>query len=300
MDNVPGDSARKGACRGTLLTALLLQAAAAFAGPRLTFTRTVTSAYSIAPGQRVAVIYAIGDHQAIATFVDDFVDDVDRAGTLRIENAVENNQHPVHEKDFRRLRRVLPADKYVGVSAFTCTGTQRSATGSEHDAYGERVQRMHVWIDATCEAKLDVRDEHGQRLMAFSVRGEGTSPRASSLTPEEREVAFEQAARYAAFNAADMITPRVVRETIELDEAAPAFDEGMSMIDANRLQDARALWEVALRRNRASAPLNFNLGAICEAIGDSTSAKKYFQSAVRLAPNESRYRVEMRRAGERR
>jgi hypothetical protein len=273
-------------------------ATAAFAaGPRLSFTHVVSSPYSLSQGQRIAVIYAIGDHQAVTTFVEDFVDDVDRAGTLRIENAV--GEH-FDGRDFRRLRRLHPAERYIGVSAFTCSGRQHSATGSEHDAFGERIQRMHIWIDAVCDAKLDVRDEHGQHLMALSVRGEGTSPRASSLTPEEREVAFEQAARYAAFNAADMITPRVVRETIELDNTAPAFDEGMSMIDANRLQDARATWEVALRRNRASAPLNFNLGAICEAIGDSASAKKYFQSAVRLAPNESRYRVEMRRAGERR
>jgi tetratricopeptide (TPR) repeat protein len=273
-------------------------ATAAFAaGPRLSFTHVVSSPYSLAPGQRIAVIYAIGDHQAVTTFVEDFVDDVDRAGTLRIENAVGEN---FNARDYRRLRREHPAERYIGVSAFTCGGNQRSATGSERNEYGERVQRMHYWIDATCDAKLDVRDEHGQHLMTLSVRGEGTSPRASSLTPEEREVAFEQAARYAAFNAADMITPRVVRETIELDDTAPAFDQAMSMIDANRLQDARAICEGALRRNRASAALNFNLGAICEAIGDSASARKYFQSAVRLAPNESRYRVEMRRAGERR
>lgn len=273
---------------------IFLCATAVFAaGPRLSFTHVVSSPYTLTPGQRIAVIYAIGDHQAVTTFVEDFVDDVDRAGTLRIENAVGEN---LNARDYRRLRREHPAERYIGVSAFTCTGTQKSASGSEHDTYGERVQRMHIWIDAVCDAKLDVRDEHGQHLMTLSVRGEGTSPRASSLTPEEREVAYEQAARYAAFNAADMITPRVVRETIELDQTAPAFDEGMSMIDANRLENARAIWEAALQRNRASAALNFNLGALCQAIGDAASARKYFQSAVRLAPNENRYRVEMRRA----
>ena len=66
---------------------------------------------------------------------------------------------------------------------------------------------MHIWIDASCEARLDIRDDHGQHVMTINVRGEGTSPRASTLSNEEREVAFDQAARYAAFNAADMITP---------------------------------------------------------------------------------------------
>jgi tetratricopeptide (TPR) repeat protein len=280
----------------TICAVLFLEATAAFAaGPHIAFTRVVSSAYALAPGQRIAVVYAIGDHEAVSAFVENFVDSVDRAGTLRIENAVGEDQ-----RDFRKLRKKHPADKYVGVSAFTCSGTQHNAVGSEHDAYGDRVQRMHMWIDASCEARLDIRDDHGQHVMTINVRGEGTSPRASTLSNEEREVAFDQAARYAAFNAADMITPRVVRETIELDDTAPSFAEGAAMIDANRLQDARAIWEIALRRNRESAALNFDLGAICEAIGDVSAARKYLQTAVRLAPNEPNYRAELRRAGERR
>jgi len=267
----------------------------ALAGPRVTFSRTVTSAYSLAPGQRVAVISAIGDHASVDTFVDDFVDAIDRAGTLRIVNAIGSG-----ERDYSRLRRRYPADRYIGISAFTCNGTQRNAVGSERDQYGDRVQRMHMWMDATCEARVEIRNDHGEHVMSMSVRGEGTSPRSSALTDEEKQVAFDQAARYAAVNAADMITPRIVKETIELDDTAPAFEEGAAMIEANRLADARAIWEVALQRNRNSAALNFNLAAVCEAAGDASSARKYFQAAVRLAPNESRYRVEMRRAGSRR
>ena len=90
-----------------------------------------------------------------------------------------------------------------------------------------------------------------------------------------------------------MITPRIVRETIELDQTAPAFDEGLSMIQSNRFEDARAIWEVALRRNRNSAALNFNLGAVCEATGDVAAARKFFQAAVRLSPDERRYREEL-------
>jgi tetratricopeptide (TPR) repeat protein len=292
---MPGDPSCKGARRGTLLTAIVFAAAPALAGPRVTFTRTVTSAYSLAPGQRVVVISAIGDHASINTFVDFFVDAIDHAGTLRIQNAIASG-----ERDYGRLRRYYPADRYVGISAFTCNGTQRNAVGSERDQYGDRVQRMHMWMDATCEARVDIRNDHGEHLMSMSVRGEGTSPRSSALTDEEKQVAFDQAARYAALNAADMITPRVVKETIELDESAPAFEEGASMIEVNRLQDARAIWEAALQRNRNSAALNFNLAAVCEAAGDVASARKYFQAAVHLAPNESRYRAEMRRAGSRR
>jgi tetratricopeptide (TPR) repeat protein len=138
-----------------------------------------------------------------------------------------------------------------------------------------------------------VRNENGRRLFTFNVRGEGTSPRAISLSEEEADVAYEQAARYAALNAADMITPRLIRESIELDESAPAFDEGLAMIHSDRLEDARAIWEAALRQHRDSAPLHYNLGAVCEAIGDVAAARRYLQSAVKLSPRERRYRDEL-------
>jgi tetratricopeptide (TPR) repeat protein len=302
VDNVFGDSPSKGARRGPLLTALVFAAAPALAGSHLAFTRVVSTAYSLPAGQRIAFVYAVGDNPAIEAFVEDFVDFIERADTLRIVNAVENNKYAgsLDKMNFRKLHKEHPADKYLGVTAFTCSGIQKSGKGSERDELGERVQRVHEWLDATCEARVDVRDDRGQHVMSMNVHGEGTSPRSTSLTEEEKQVAFDQAARYAALNAADMITPRVVRETIELDESAPSFEEGMSMIDANRLQDARAMWEAALRHNGNSAALNFNLAALCEATGDSASARKYFQAAVHLAPNESRYRVEMRRAGSRR
>ena len=298
VDDVPGDPAGQGTRSGALLTALLLVAAPSFAGPHLSYSRVVSTAYSLPAGQRIAFVYAVGDNTAIASFVEDFVDFVDRANTLRIENAVEDNRYggSFEGLNFRKLHKEHPADKYLGVTAFTCTGMQKSGTGSERNEYGDRVQKMHVWLDATCEARIDVRDNRGQHVISMNVHGEGTSPRSTSLTDEEKQVAYDQAARYAALNAADMITPRVVKETIELDDTAPSFEEGMAMIDANRLQDARAIWEVALQRNGKSAALNFNLAALCEATGDSASARKYFQAAVHLAPNESRYRAEMRRS----
>jgi tetratricopeptide (TPR) repeat protein len=275
---------------------LLLQATTVFAGgPYISFTRIVPASHDLAPAQTIAVIYAIGDNQNVTTFVEDFVDYVERARTLRIENAVENNKNlaSFDGADFKRLRRQHPADAYIGINVFTCTSTQRSAQGSERALDGSRVQRLHVWLDAACEARLDIRNDRGRHLMTLTARGEGTSPRSSELSAEERDVAFEQAARYAALNAADMITPRVVRETIELDDTAPAFDQGLSMIQVDRLEDARTIWEVALRGNRNSAALNFDLGAVCEATGDAAAARKYFQAAVRLSPDERRYRQEL-------
>ncbi len=191
------------------------------------------------------------------------------------------------------MRHQHPADAYLGVNLFTCSGTERTAEGSEHDVDGGRVKKTHHWIDATCTARVDVLGGDGRKLFSYHVRGEGTSPRAMSLSEDEKNVAYEQAARYAANVAAEAITPRSVRESIELDDSAPAFDDGMSMIDAGKLADARAIWESALRRHRESAALSFDLGAVAEAMGDLEAARGYFQAAVKLSPKENRYKSEL-------
>jgi tetratricopeptide (TPR) repeat protein len=276
--------------------ALVLQASAAFAaGPYVAFIRVVPAPHDLSPAKSIAVIYAIGDNQNITTFVDNFVEYVDRSRTLRVENAVEDNRHltTFDGAAMRRLRHDHPADAYVGIGLFTCDGAERRAEGSEHDVDGGRIKRVHEWVDASCLARLDIRSDTGKRLFSLTAHGEGTSPRSTSLTAEERDVAYEQAARYAALSAAEMITPRMIRESIELDETAPSFAEGMSMISADRLQDARAIWEVALRQHRDSAPLYYNLGAVSEALGDFESANRYLQHAVRLLPAEHRYRQQL-------
>ena len=277
-----------------LALALLLQAWVAIAAaPRLTFTRTVAATHDLGSAERLAVIYAIGDNSNIEAFVDRFIDLVSRAG-LRIENAIENNHHLiVDEISLRTLRREHPADVYLGVNRFTCSGDEKSAEGSEHLESGERVKRMHHWIDATCSARIDVLGADGKKMFAYPVRGDGTSPRATSLTEDERDIAYEQAARYAAVIAADEITPRTLRETIELDDRAPSFAEGFAMIASERLADARSVWQAATTRHHDSAALVFDLAAVSEAIGDVAAARDYYEKAVRLSPGERRYATEL-------
>ncbi|HEX3577519.1 MAG TPA: tetratricopeptide repeat protein [Thermoanaerobaculia bacterium] len=276
--------------------ALLFCGSAALANPpRITFLRTMAPPHDLAPAERLAVIYAIGDSNKIEAFVEHFVDLVSRAGVLRIANAVENNHHMLFDDlSLRTVRREHPADAYLGISRFTCTGTERIGQGSETLDSGDRVKRMHHWIDAVCSARIDVLNAEGKRILSYTARGEGTSPRAVSLSDDERDVAFDQAARYAAVSAAEGITPRSVRETIELDESAPSFDDGFSMVTSERLEDARAIWQAAAVRHRTSAPLFFNLGAVSEAMGDMNAARDYYEKAARLSPKERRYSTELR------
>lgn len=262
---------------------------------RVTFTRTIAPPHDLSSAERLAVVYAIGDNAKVASFVEHFVEYAERGGTLRVENAVENNLHlgAFTDKTLALLRKEHPADAYIGVSLFTCAGEQRKGEIGETNRAGERVRSQVQWVDVICSAKLDVRKSDGKRLLSFMTHGEGTSPRSDSLSEDERDIAYEQAARFAALNAAESIAPRALRESIELDDRAPAYEEALAMLESDRFADARAIWEAALTRHRDSAGLHFNLGAICEALGDMRAAEDYLRAAVRLAPADARYKTEL-------
>lgn len=284
---------RLSGCAGALIAALSVTAA-----PRITFVRTMPAMHDLGPAEHLTVIYTIGDNEAVSTFVETLIDHMNRSGPLRIDDATTHGQHAVGERpddaERRRIRREHPADLYLGVNRFTCAWQPHSGEGSTRDSSGERIKRAQVWIDALCRTRVDVIDGEAQkRLFSFQVKGEGTSPRVGQLTLEERDIALEQAARYAGIEAAEEIMPRNVRESIELDETAPDLETGLALIDANRLRDARAAWEASLKRNPTSAGLRYNLAAVCEASGDLAAARDYFQQALRLSPQDARYRVEL-------
>jgi tetratricopeptide (TPR) repeat protein len=264
-----------------------------FAVPvRVTFVRTVPAAHDL-KAERVAVAYAIGDNEKVTSFVDYLVAYAGRSGTIRIENVVENNKHlgSFSESALQSLRKDHPAEAYIGVSLFTCAGAERRGEVGETNAGGERVRSKVQWLDVVCSAKLDVRNASGKPIATFMTHGEGTSPRVAALGNDERDIAYEQATRFAAIAAAESFVPRMIREAIELDDRAPAFEDAAVLVKGDRLEDARAVWEAALTRHRNSASLNFNLGAIAEAMGDLEAADRYFRSAASLAPKEARFRT---------
>lgn len=279
--------------------ALLFVCAAVFttalaAGPRLTFVRTLAAPHDLGHARRIALIYSLGDNDKVGTFVDVFVEQANR-GPLHLDNAAD--QHLIGDRPddatIRRVRKDHPADVYLGVKEFTCTLAEREGEGSTYNYDGQRVKQKQVWADARCTARVDILSPELQRRVSFQVKGEGTSPRVQSLTDEERAIALEQAARYAAVDAAEAVTPRDVRESIELDDAAPGFDEAWAAIDASRLRDAREIWEAELKKHRDSAALQYDLGAVAEAMGDVEAARRYYLEARRLSPRESRYKAEL-------
>lgn len=275
-------------------------AATAVAQPRISFMRRVPAQYDLSYADEIVLIYGIGDNDSVETFVDALVDRTNRSGALHLTDVTARGTHfagqKPDERTIQRLKRQYRANAYMGVNNFTCDMTTRKGEGSTTDYEGARVKRKHEFVDARCRAIIEVFDARsGDRTLAFGIAGDGTSPRVEQVTDEERAIARESAARYAAIAAADAITSRDIRETIDLQPGVPLFDRGMAYIDAGRLREARAVWEGALAQNPKSAPLLYDLAAVCEAAGDVAAARSYLDRASAAAPKDRFYRDAMAR-----
>lgn len=258
-------------------------ASSAFAvSPRVTFTRTLPAPYSLGAAEEVAIVRAAADPRHAEMFIDVFLGELNRSGFLRGTDA----RHRPPEKGSR-----------LALDSLACREYLREGEGGIRDAAGARVRQRQEWIEASCTARIDVLSSPSG---SFTVRGAATSPRVVSVTPDEREAAVLRAVHYAARHAAEQITPRRIRESIALDESSPGFEEGLALIEADRLGEARELWERRMRANPRSAPLHFNLAALCEALGDRPAAENHYAAARQLDPAEPRYSLEMRLFKERR
>jgi hypothetical protein len=268
------------ACAFLALPALFGMAGRAMAAaPRIAFERVLPAPHDLGKARDIAIIDATGDTPDLELFIENFVDQTNHAGGPTI-------------RDSRRTKG--RADLYLAVKSFHCELLTREGEGSSRDSSGERVKVLQKWSDAICTARIDALSPEMKRLSTFYGRGQGTSQRVEDLTDDERATASHQAARYAAVDAAERITPRRVREIIPLDETAPAFDEGMAYIESGRLAEARARWEAVLPKNARSAALHFNLAALCEALGDRKAAQAHYTAASELAPQHERYKSEMK------
>ncbi len=259
------------------------------APPRVTYVRVIPAAHDLGDAEEVALISAIGDTIGVEVFVEHLVEQTNRSGTLRMQDI--RDRHPAFVLE--HLRKNVAADAFLVVRAFTCTSEDRNGEGSERDADGKRIPRRVKWVETRCTARVEALTAAGVRR-SFPIKGEGTSMRTDAIGADEREDALMHAARFAAIDAAEKITPRRVRESILLDETVPAFDEALTLIDRGNLAEARQLWGTELRKQPSSAALHFNLGALCEALGDPKAAEQHYNAAEKLAPKEKRYAAERR------
>jgi len=249
------------------------------AAPRLVFERVLPAAHDLGGAKDVAVIRAASNEPRVEDFLDEFIHHANRSGTLTL-------------RDMRT--GTGPAEAHLDIKTFHCQTAVRETEGGFRDVDGNRIRQRAFQIDAVCGARVEVLSHTLVPQSTFFAKGEGTSARLEEVTDQERENALHDAARYAAIDAAERITPRRVRESIALDETAPAFAEGMAMIDAGRIAEARAIWQKAMQTQARSAALRFNLAAVAEAMGDRRAAELHYNAARQLAPAEPRYASELR------
>jgi tetratricopeptide (TPR) repeat protein len=249
------------------------------ASPRITFERVLPAAHDLGRVQDVAIVSAPANNPLLELFIERFTEETNRFGFLRVRDA---------------RTTTGPGDLHLDIKTFTCDTAERQGEGSVRDLDGERVKRTYVTVGAVCMARIDVLSRFMKRQSTFYAKGEGSSPHVAAVTEEERKDALEHAARHAADDAAERITPRRIRESIALDETAPAFADAYSLIDADQPAEARKIWERELRKQPRSAALHYNLGAVCEALGDRHAAELHYVAARQLAPQEQRYTSEFK------
>ncbi|HEU4888664.1 MAG TPA: DUF6340 family protein [Thermoanaerobaculia bacterium] len=262
-----------------VLSGLVPAAALHALAPRIVFERVMPAAHDLGSARDVAIVEAASTDPQIETFVDQLIHHVNRSGVLTL-------------RDMRT--GTGPADAHLNIETFRCETAVRETEGAVRDVDGKRVRQRMFQIDAVCGARIEVLSRFLKPVSTYFAKGEGTSRRLEAVTDEERENALTDAARYAAIDAAERITPRRVRESISLDESAPAFAEGMAMIEAGRLAEARAIWQRAMQTQARSAALRFNLAAVSEALGDRRAAELHYNAARQLAPAEPRYASELK------
>jgi formylglycine-generating enzyme required for sulfatase activity len=150
-----------------------------------------------------------------------------------------------------------------------------------------------VGWNAECREYLDLlKPRTGDRIGSVNADGYGSDT--------DQETAWGD----ALINAADQIiggfAPQGAYEFMPLDEDAPLVREGMAKIDHHDDNGALALWENALTTSPNSAPLLYNLGALCEALHDSKAALAYYSRAIAIAPQVERYQKALEQLNQRR
>lgn len=279
---------------GSLLMGLFVFAGC---GPSITINRLAPAPYNLGPVRTLVLVEARGARGQLDRFAAAFVANVRGAGYFQLVDAraagvrlgqLAGGDAVPAARDFRRR---WPADIYLAVHLTSCNSYQRSETYTERPRRGPAVVKTRYWAEAQCEAEVDFADgRDGRDLGSGEARGRGSSTKFDDWRSGLANDAVEEALEGAVANAVALFTPRRVSEAIYLEPKAPAGAPGIEKIEAGRYPEARALWESALQSQPDSPPLNYNLGVVCEALGDTNAARVYYQRAIAFAPGERRYR----------
>ena len=265
-----------------LLTLLALAGCAS--APSVAVLHAVPPKFNIVPARRLAVIGQLGK-PAAPKREDEFIDLVIRRlqdhyqqYDVKDERAFARGLDPFEEKDWHKYLDETAGEVIVmiGVWDESCTSWERTRDDGTEDA-----DEFVEWR-AECRARLDLFRPHtGERIGFVNADEQAYGP--------DEETAWNEAMSDTANQIIGGFATQYFVEGIDLDRDAPLVREGMARFENREPDGARWLWEVALTTFPNSAPLLFNLGALCEALDDPRAAFVYYSRAIALAPREPRY-----------
>jgi len=176
----------------------------------------------------------------------------------------------------------------VGVPGEDCRVYERT-----RDDGSEDTDDVVGW-GAECREFLELlQPRTGDRIGSVTAEGYGSAP--------DQQTAWDDAMNDAADQIIGGFAPQRWWELVALDPDAPLVREGMVKFESGDHDGALALWESALATSPNSAPLLYNLGALCESLEDWKAARAYYSRAIAIAPQVPRYQkalaqLELRRA----
>ena len=271
-------------------------------GPSVTVKRLAPAPYNLGPVRRLALVEAGGPSRRSTELVRErLIARIDQQGVFSIDDAVPartdmldffewlfskekaSARTPIDPQEFRRLH---PAEVYVRLRVTDIQTWKREKTKTKKED-GKDVVKYSYWGEAECSFQLTLVDGHdGTRLARFSTTKRATSPIYDEWRDSLRLTAEKSAVETSVDDALEQFTPRHVTDVLSLDDKAPRAAEGIELIKAENLREARALWEKAAKENPGSAGLAYNLGCVSEALGDSKAAAEWYEDAIRLEPSE--------------
>ena len=275
--------------------ALLAAALLPSCGPGVTLTRAVPAPYNLGSIRTIALVDARGEDDLVDRFVETLLREERSRGFYEVLDARSLGLRVSDvARDRRRaddlLGRVV-ADVYFEVRLWSCSVHERSKAYKEKQKDGTEVAKTKWWYEAECAASVEMVSRGGRELASFEVTGTHESVKGEKTSSWQRESCLSSAVDEAAHLAVAQFTPRRVEESIGLEKDAPLAKEGIALVEEGRTAEARTLWEGALAANGGNAGLHYNLGAVCEALGDVDAARKEYREAIRLAPGKEEYRA---------
>ena len=263
--------------------------------PKVSYVRLVPAPQNLGPVTKLILVDTRGDEKDLRQFLKTWRAWIESQKHFTLIDARRDSpglvalaQQPARRKEFMTK---VQGDALAGVILEPCDVTQQSEV-VEEKKNGAKTSVIKYYYKARCRASFEAVDANDAHIIAgFTVDGEDESAKTSkSLTDWDRDAAAGGALREISLAILRKITPRPERETIVLEKSAPGFNEAMALIKAEKLADARAVWERQLPANESSAALHYDLAAVSEAMGDFAAARTHYDRALALNPGQADYR----------